>query len=213
MKISDLENALRAAKEITGQNDFVVIGSCSILGSFPNAPDEMTKYTKDIDIWVKNYPEMGEMLRAAGRNSDFEGTNGFFIEGVGPDTATVPEGWEKRLVKVCNENTNFATGWCLDPHDAAVAKLIAGRDKDRDFVEVLFREKYADPEKIRQLLKTVKVADTQKINLANDFLDQALEDATAAQRRAAAKNAKKLPPIPNHRDNLSSKPISRDLGR
>ena len=45
-------------------------------------------------------------------------------------TATLPSGWEGRLVAVRNENTLGATGWCLEPHDLWVSKAIAGRPKD-----------------------------------------------------------------------------------
>ena len=29
------------------------------------------------------------------------------------------------MIPVCNANTNGATGWCLEPHDIAVAKYFA----------------------------------------------------------------------------------------
>ena len=37
-----------------------------------------------------------------------------------------------------NPNTSGATGWCLEVHDLAASKLVAGREKDLDFVRVLF---------------------------------------------------------------------------
>ena len=40
-------------------------------------------------------------------------------------------------MKISNENTGGATGWCLDVPDLAVSKLFAGREKDLDFVRVL----------------------------------------------------------------------------
>ena len=39
---------------------------------------------------------------------------------------------------------------CLDVHDLAVSKLVAGREKDLDYVEALFRHRLVDPEIIRQ---------------------------------------------------------------
>lgn len=44
-----------------------------------------------------------------------------------------------------NANTGGATGWCLEVHDLAVSKLVAGREKDLDFVRVLVRERMVDP--------------------------------------------------------------------
>jgi hypothetical protein len=56
---------------------------------------------------------------------------------VGPETATLPAGWEDRLIKIQNENTDLKIGYCLEPHDLAASKLVAGREKDGPFVETL----------------------------------------------------------------------------
>jgi hypothetical protein len=61
-------------------------------------------------------------------------------------TATLPTGWEARLLPIHNENTGGATGWCLEVHDLAASKLVAGRQKDLDFVRLLLREKMASTE-------------------------------------------------------------------
>ena len=50
-----------------------------------------------------------------------------------------PDGWRERLVRVENENTRGNIGWCLEPHDLAVSKLAAGREKDIPFVAALIR--------------------------------------------------------------------------
>ena len=38
---------------------------------------------------------------------------------------------------VCNANTNGVAGLCLDVHDLAISKYVAGRDKGREFTRVL----------------------------------------------------------------------------
>jgi hypothetical protein len=42
----------------------------------------------------------------------------------------VPAAWESRLVLFENPNTAGARGWCLEVHDLAIAKLVAGRERD-----------------------------------------------------------------------------------
>jgi hypothetical protein len=64
----------------------------------------------------------------------------YYGHGVDETTATLPAGWADRLVPIANENTAGATGWCLEVHDLAVSKLVAGRERDLDFVAVLLRE-------------------------------------------------------------------------
>ena len=38
MKRADLEHILRASKGVTGETEFIVVGSQAILGKFPDAP-------------------------------------------------------------------------------------------------------------------------------------------------------------------------------
>lgn len=97
----------------------------------------------------------------AGEFSPFEGLHGFSIDGVDLDTAILPDGWRGRLVKVPNANTAAPagepqfTGWCLDKEDLCVAKLIALREKDRNFVSALLEADLVDPDLIATRLMMV----------------------------------------------------------
>src|SRR5437773_126431 len=62
------------------------------------------------------------------------------VDGIDIDAIALPAGWQDRLVVVENPNTNGYRGLCLDPGDLAVAKLVAYRQKDLDFVRVMLRE-------------------------------------------------------------------------
>lgn len=53
--------------------------------------------------------------------------------------AILPSGWKDRLVVVKNENTNGIAGLCLEAHDLAVSKIVAGRTKDLEFIQELIR--------------------------------------------------------------------------
>jgi hypothetical protein len=133
MKRSDLEHVLRASRGVTGETEFIVIGSQAILGRFPDAPKEL-RQSMEADLYPKLKPELASVIEGSlGRYSQFDETFGYYADGVGPDTATLPPGWEQRLVAVSNENTGGAIGWCLEPHDLAFSKLAAGREKDLAF--------------------------------------------------------------------------------
>ncbi len=82
---------------------------------------------------------------AIGERSVFHETFGYYAHGVSPDTAMLPDGWKARLISLRNENTRGCTGWCLEPNDLALSKLIAGREKDLEFVSALLREGLASP--------------------------------------------------------------------
>jgi hypothetical protein len=64
-----------------------------------------------------------------------------YAHGVAEETANLPDGWKDRLVRVQNENTGTGVGLCLEAHDLAVSKLIAGREKDVEFIGLMPREK------------------------------------------------------------------------
>src|SRR6266496_5327982 len=108
MKRSDLEHILRAAKGVTGESEFIVIGSQSILGRFPDAA-RVLRYSMEADLYPKNRPDLSLQLEGSlGELSTFHQTFGYRADGVSPTTASLPKDWETRLVKVCNENTGGA---------------------------------------------------------------------------------------------------------
>jgi uncharacterized nucleotidyltransferase DUF6036 len=137
---SELEHAIRAACDVADDTEVYVIGSQAILGEFPEAPADL-RQSSEADIVPKNRPErMDEVDGALGELSQFHQTHGFYVHGVSLETAALPQGWEKRVVGVQNENTRNCIGWCLEGHDLAASKLVAFRDKDREFVRVLLAE-------------------------------------------------------------------------
>jgi len=48
------------------------------------------------------------------------------------------------LIRLENANTGGGAGLCLEVHDLAVSKLIAGRDKDLEFIHALLRRRLAE---------------------------------------------------------------------
>ena len=79
-----------------------------------------------------------------GEGSPIHETFGYYAQGVWLDTATLPSGWQERLVEICNENTRRVTARCLEPHDLAVSKLVAGREKDIEFLIEMLRHGMID---------------------------------------------------------------------
>jgi hypothetical protein len=114
----------------------VVIGSQSILASYPavTLPSELT-FSIEADLLPLGGDDDADKIDGAiGEGSHFHETFGVYGQGVSFRTAVLPEGWKDRLVPLVDATTG-AVGWCLDPHDLCASKLIAGREKDLDFVE------------------------------------------------------------------------------
>ncbi len=99
MNREDLEHIIRAAAEITNEYEFVVIGSQSILGQIPNPPAVFTM-SAEADIYPLNAHQKADSIDAAiGEGSRFHETHGYYAQGVGPETACLPDGWQDRLLR------------------------------------------------------------------------------------------------------------------
>jgi hypothetical protein len=89
-----------AAANVIGEDEFVVIGSQAILGSYPDAPESMLR-SMEADIYPARSPAHADEIDAAlGDGSNFHRSFGYYAHGVGPETAKAPAGWQRRLVRV-----------------------------------------------------------------------------------------------------------------
>jgi hypothetical protein len=141
---SQLEHAIRAACDVSGDSEVWVFGSQAILGEHPDAPVALRR-SVEVDMAPKNHPErVDDIDGVLGELSLFHETHDFYVHGVPIETAMLPAGWQVRTYKLQNQNTTRFIGWCLEGHDLAASKLAAFRDKDRDFVRVLLAEGLID---------------------------------------------------------------------
>ena len=157
MKRLDLEHIIRAASGITRRTDFNILGSQALLASHPDAPADLL-VSVEVDLYPRDHPDDSILIDGAiGEASIFHDTFGYYAHGVGPETATLPRGWEGRLVPIRSENTGGATGWCLEVHDLAASKLVAGRPKDLEFVGALVRHRLVEAKVIEERIAATPI--------------------------------------------------------
>lgn len=157
MNRSQLEHLIRAAGAIAQDSDIVVIGSQSILGSIENPPPSLT-LSNEGDMFPRTHVERADDIDVMiGEGSQFHDQYGYYAQGVGPETATLPSSWKSRLHPLRTPNTNGVTGHCLDPHDLALAKYAAGRDKDLAFNRVLVAHGYVERAKLQALVSEMSI--------------------------------------------------------
>ncbi|MBN1193513.1 MAG: hypothetical protein JXA36_07490 [Coriobacteriia bacterium] len=145
MRYDQLEHAIRAACDVADDAELLVFGSQSILGSFPDAPISL-RASIEVDVQPQNRPEMIDHIDGAlGEDSPFHAAHGFYVHGVSIEIATLPDGWLDRTVPVSHPvGTRGNAGRCLEAHDLAASKLVADREKDRQFVTTLLAEGLID---------------------------------------------------------------------
>jgi hypothetical protein len=174
VKRHELEHIIRAASAITTRKEIVVVGSQAILGQFPEA-DGVLAESLEADVFTFASPDDGELIDGSiGERSFFHQTFGYYAHGVDLETSTLPRGWRERLVAVQNENTDGAVGLCLEVHDLFVSKLVAGREKDLNFLREVLQRKYADPELVRQRLRDCALS-TDRLELCMHRLNRLLK--------------------------------------
>lgn len=168
MRRDQLEHAIRTACQINQQPEVIVIGSQAILGTYDESqlPAAATM-SIEVDILPiadsnDESARLADLIEGvAGEFSPFEELHGFSIDGVDLETAVLPESWRDRLVRVQNANTAAPageprfTGWCLDKEDLCVAKLVAFREKDRNFVAALLQADFVNTDLMTSRLRTI----------------------------------------------------------
>jgi hypothetical protein len=161
----ELEHIIRAAATLAEDDELIVVGSQAVLGQFPDAPKKLLA-SREADVYPRNRPERGiEIEGGIGEGSYFDATYGYYAHAVGPKTATLPEGWEQRLVEIRNENTGGASDWCLEIHDLLLSKSVAARGRDWDFVEEAVRLGLARPAELRRRLVDLPVSDARRAEI------------------------------------------------
>jgi hypothetical protein len=141
MKKSELAHILRAASEVTDDPEILVIGSQAILASF--SEDELpSEAIRSIEADVAFLEDPDERKSdavdgAIGEESLFHERFGVYGQGVSISTATLPSGWQERVVAFESPEAGSSRAVCLDAHDLVVSKLVAGREKDFEFAQAL----------------------------------------------------------------------------
>jgi hypothetical protein len=138
MKKQQVDHVLRAAGRITREKQFVIIGSQSLHGEYPNLADEIVT-SSEVDLVAARSPQQTGLLNEIGVDSPFHQSYGYYADPVDIATAVLPRGWKGRLVNLPPDDTEGVRALCLEPHDLAIANYVARRAKDIPFTRELVR--------------------------------------------------------------------------
>ncbi len=164
MQRAEFEHVIAAAANVTGQDEFIVIGSQAILGTHPEAPETMLM-SLEVDIYPRDRPDLvDEIDGALGDGSQFHATFGYYAHGVAPETAKAPTGWEQRLVRVAVPpwvgSDRAPVAWCLDVADLVLSKCAAGRPRDWDYAREALAAGVVDGDVLLERVGDLPLAET-----------------------------------------------------
>jgi hypothetical protein len=172
MKKRQVDHILRAAGRITGEKQFIIIGSQSLHGKHPDLADDIVR-SVEVDLISKRDPSRAEWLNVIGQDSKFHEQFGYYADPVEETTAVLPKGWKSRLVNLPPGDTEGVSGLCLDPHDLAIAKYVAGREKDVLFTRELAGRGIVSNDRLLVLVEQTPVSEEIRrrirAHIARDF--------------------------------------------
>lgn len=190
----ELIHAIRASTAIVQQPSVIIVGSQAVLASWDEdeLPAEAT-LSAEIDVCPMHDDDAESLADrldgAIGELSSFHDTHGFYIQGVGRNTALLSPGWVGRLVAVKVDGDSEHTGLCLEVHDLCAAKLLANRPKDHTYVAAMIQEAFIDPNVVWDRVVATETDDT-RIDAAKRWLLEPCRLWSATGRTARAPSYK-----------------------
>lgn len=177
MTLAALQHLIRSARALAEDREFLVLGSASLLATFPELGGEAAPLatTYDADLCPVPFDELtGTMLQEAlGEDRAYFRRHGYHADILRDSILqTLPPGWRGRLVNVpeCREAR------ALDPVDLAAVKLLVGRPKDLALVRLLVASGRVAATHLRPRLESFEIPVEMKPRLWANFRDVAGED-------------------------------------
>ena len=162
MEREEVEHAIRAAAAVTNEKELIIIGSQTIHGLKQDLPSDLLE-SQELDCYAPQAPEKYALIDGAlGEGSRFDETFGYYVDGVSPNTATLPRGWESRTVPFESANTGGAEARMLEVHDLAIAKYVAGRKKDLEFLQHLAEYGLIQARVVEERLGSTSILETHR---------------------------------------------------
>jgi hypothetical protein len=158
MTLAALQHLIRSASALAGDRKFLVLGSASLLASFPELgePSSPLAATYGADLCPEPFDELtGLMLdEALGENRAYFRRHGYHADVLRDSILeTLPQGWRGRLIPVPDCPTAFA----LEPSDLAAVKLLVGRPKDLTLVRQLHAGGFLDVAMVRSRIDCLDI--------------------------------------------------------
>lgn len=177
MRSKDLDHVLRAVEDVTQvEHSFLLIGSQAILAHidpdyFPELEDcDMLFVSAEIDVAViceeeDTQERVADLIDGAlGSLSHFDQTHGYHADGVQLGTAILADGWRDRLKPYKGQGLAEGKFFALSYEDLAVSKIMAGREKDIEFVMGMCRAQPHNPrlQDVEELLLSLEPGDARE---------------------------------------------------
>lgn len=170
MTLEALQHLIRAASALAEDREFLVLGSASLLASFPELsdPNSPLASTFDADLCPRPFDELtGTMLdEALGEQRAYYQRHGYHADILKDSILeTLPKGWMERLIQV----PDCPNAKAIAPQDLAAVKLLVGRPKDLDLLKTLIRSGLLDTASIEKSTALLEIPTEMRPRLQANF--------------------------------------------
>ncbi len=123
--------------------------------------------SREADLVPIDAPEAADAISGVlGELSSFDSTHGYHADGVDLQTSILPSGWQERLIRIENENTNGYVGLCLELHDLLLSKYFAGREKDHEYCRAVMVAGLASSVELTLRLAKMEISEVDRQRIA-----------------------------------------------
>lgn len=172
MNLEQLDTLLSEISLARGVNDFVIVGSLSVLGlTHKRIALSQMLMSIDVDAYPEHDPKLTDELgRIWGQGSAFERKHGYYYDAVPPELPTLPDGWEARMIPLklpSGINVKF-----LEPNDAAVSKYARGEAKDRQWIREGLKQSILSLATIEYRFRETLFSDQEEHDRVKTYLEE-----------------------------------------
>ena len=138
MRKSDLFDLIANVRTIAPDEKLIVAGSQAAYAVTNYLPEIARKSVECDFLFASGRADLREKVnKEMGVLTEYQDEHGYYADAVGLATIVLPSGWEERLRPLYGDNETVVAD-CIDIYDLAISKLVAGRDKDLEFLESAF---------------------------------------------------------------------------
>ncbi len=122
--------------------------------------------TAEVDLYAHealNVEELSDLIDGSiGQDSQFHSTFGYYADGVSPETSKMPSDWFRRASKYESPESPGVLALIPEENDIALAKLVAWRDKDIQWLKDGVAAKILSLEKMNARLALMPATDADR---------------------------------------------------
>lgn len=157
MRKLDLFKLIQKVNEISSEEKPIIVGSQAIHAIAEELSEIAQKSIECDFLFTFGKSEIrAKINKKLGVFSKFQLEHGFYADALGLATVVLPTNWQERLQPLFDER-NKTVAYCVEIHDIAVSKFIAGRDKDFQFLSDAFGMEMISVEKFIERVRLIEL--------------------------------------------------------